>query len=48
MAVAERFGVLPDTVENEMSEYWFNRALTLMHAETIDSNRRERERARPR
>jgi hypothetical protein len=26
LILAEHFGVLPDVIENEMSEFWFNRA----------------------
>jgi hypothetical protein len=33
--VAERYGQLPDTVEREMSEYYFNATLDLMAGEAI-------------
>lgn len=46
IAVAEKFGVLPDTVENEMSVYWFERVATLMEAQTLNERRIERERER--
>lgn len=46
MAIAEKFGVLPDTVENEMSEYWIDRVAVQMEAKALDDQRRERERQR--
>ena len=46
IAVAEKFGVLPDTVENEMSVYWFERVATLMEAQALNERRITRERER--
>lgn len=43
IAIAEKFGVLPDTVESEMSDYWFKRVVVQMDAEIIDRKRKERE-----
>jgi hypothetical protein len=43
LQVAERFGQLPDTVENEMSEYWFDKAVVLIHGESLDNQRRIKE-----
>ena len=40
MVIAERFGQLPDTVENEMSEYWFDRAAAWIQGESLDNMRR--------
>jgi hypothetical protein len=34
MAIAERFGVLPTTVERELDEWWFNRIVTFMEGES--------------
>lgn len=35
MVIAEKFGVLPDDVENRMSEYYFERVLEWMAGEAI-------------
>lgn len=35
LTVAERFGQLPETIENTMTEYWFNRAVVMLEAENI-------------
>jgi len=43
MAIAEKYGQLPDTVEREMSEYWLNRVAVAMEAEAIDQKRRNDE-----
>jgi hypothetical protein len=46
--VAAKFGQLPDTIERQMSKYWFNRTVLFMDAETLDQERRndEMEKAR--
>lgn len=46
MAIAERFGQLPTTVENELDEYWLNRIAVYMEAQNIDEIRKEKERRR--
>lgn len=46
MAVAEKFGQLPDTVENEMSVYWLDRVAVYMEAQAINDARRRRDDAR--
>lgn len=38
--IAREFGVLPDVVETEMSEWWAARAWELMQGETIAENKR--------
>lgn len=43
MAVAERFGQLPTTVENELDEYWLNRIAVYMEAQNLDAQRKDRE-----
>jgi hypothetical protein len=48
LILAERYGQLPDTIENEMSEYWFNRAVAQLEGETLDRKRRNDELARKR
>jgi len=42
LALAKRFGQMPDTIEAQMSEYWINRALVEMEAEYLDHERRMR------
>jgi hypothetical protein len=37
MVIAERFGVLPSTVEKELDEWWFNRICTFMEGEALAS-----------
>jgi len=46
IAIAEKFGQLPETIESQLTEYWFNRIVVQMDAQTIDAERRERERER--
>jgi len=41
MIVAEKYGVLPDDVENRMSDYWFSRAWEYIEAESIVNRNRE-------
>lgn len=48
MAIAERFGQLPTTVENELDEYWLNRIAVYMEAQGIDERRKEKERRKKR
>jgi len=40
IAIAEKFGCLPDDVESRMSEFWLNRVTVAMEAEAIDQKRR--------
>jgi len=43
IAIAEKFGQLPDTVEREMSDYWFKRTVVQMDAAIIERERKDRE-----
>lgn len=38
--IAREFGIRPDEVETEMSEWWISRAWELMQGETIAENKR--------
>lgn len=40
MAVAEKFGVLPDDVEARCSEYWLNQIAVSMEGHALDDERR--------
>jgi len=43
IAVAEKFGQLPDTVEREMTDYWFRRVVVQMDANILDRERKDKE-----
>jgi hypothetical protein len=42
--IAEKFGVLPTTVERDLDEFWLNHIRVLAHGEALNEWRRDRER----
>lgn len=40
LIIAEKFGVLPDDVENRMSEWWFSRAMEWITGDSIATKNR--------
>ncbi len=39
IAVAEKFGQMPDTIENEMSTYWLNRVAVQLESTAMNEDR---------